>query len=70
MKETIRYGYTRAQEIELSAKTLVAWCNEFVADVLDHNGLSLLNSGEWQEILGDLELALEPLEPVEDKDSK
>jgi hypothetical protein len=60
----MRDGATRAQEIEKKAKALVAWCREYVGNVLDNDGESLTSSGEWQEVLNDLKKALKPLEPI------
>lgn len=53
----------RYREIELEAAALVAWCDEFIGEVLDNNGVSLKRSGEWTEVLGDLRKALRPVEP-------
>lgn len=55
----------RALKIENEARGLVAWCNEFVSSVKDHSGNELgpYGSGEWAEVLSDLEVALKPIEP-------
>lgn len=53
---------TRAREIEKEAQALVAWCDAFVGEVLDNNGVSLKRSGEWAEVIEDLRDALRPVE--------
>jgi len=58
---SVEDGYSRAQRIEKEARGLVAWCDEFVGRVYDNSGNSLTKSGEWQEVLGDLRSALQPL---------
>ena len=58
----MRDGYTRAREIEKAAEGLVAWVDEFVGAVYDHNGNSLTNSGEWEEVLSELREAIRPLD--------
>ena len=55
---------TRAREIEKAAQELVDWCNEFVGEVKDNSGNSLVHSGEWQEVLSSLEAVLKPVESL------
>lgn len=42
--------------------TLLSWCDEFVGDVLDHHGNSLKRTGEWDEVVDALRLALRLLD--------
>ena len=56
----MRDGYTRTREIEEAASALVAWSNEFIGDVYDHQGNRIYL--DWQEVVGDLRKALKPLE--------
>jgi len=56
----MRDGATRAREIEEAARSLVAWCDEFVGDVHDHKGSRIYL--DWQDALGELRKALKPLE--------
>lgn len=55
----IRDGAYRTHEVEEAARTLLVWFDEYVAEVLDHNGQSLVKSGEITEIVEALRKALD-----------
>ena len=58
----MRDGYTRAKEVEQAAADLLGWVDEFVVDVTDQRGLSLVKSGEWEEVVEVLRASLRPLD--------
>lgn len=56
----MRDGYTRAREIEEAASGLVAWSEEFIAEVKDCRGLSI--HADFREFLAELKEALGSLD--------
>ena len=61
----MRWPADRLTEIETAAAGLLAWADEFVAEVEDHTGHSLIDSGEWRTVLNDLRYAIRPADREE-----
>lgn len=59
----MRDGYKRARDIEAAAASLVSWSEEFIGDVLDHQGNRIYS--DWQDLLGILQEALRPLDEAQ-----
>ena len=58
----MRSAYIRGRDIEREALGLLSWIDEFVNEVYDHSGNSLVQSGEWDEVLANLRIALSILD--------